>query len=152
MTMIVELSDLIPILRDLFASQRYAVLGTRGTERAGLFLMALAVSEDLRTCVLATERATSKYADLRADPGVSLLVDNRSNQGRDTQQAIALTVDGLAEELTGPERELLARLFLARHPQLASLVHSPTCALFRVRVERYELVRGLYDVREARLE
>jgi nitroimidazol reductase NimA-like FMN-containing flavoprotein (pyridoxamine 5'-phosphate oxidase superfamily) len=135
------------ILRDLFAAQRYAVLGTRGAERVSLNLMAVAATDDLRFLILATERATPKYTNLRHDPRVSLLVDNRANQSGDTQTALALTVDGLAEEVSGSEREEFAQLILFRHPQLGALVRSPTCALFRVRVERYELVRGLYDVR-----
>ena len=144
-------AELEPILRDLFAEQRYAVLGTQGAERINLNLMALAVMDDLRALILATERATPKYANLRHSPRVSMLVDNRSNQAADTQTALALTIDGLAEEVTGPEREQLAERFVARHPQMASFVHSPTCALLRVRVERYELMRGLYDVHEVLL-
>ena len=140
-------TEIEPILRDLFAAQRYAVLGTQGAERVSLNLMAVAATDDLRFLIVATERATPKYANLRHNPQVSLLVDNRANQSGDTQTALALTVDGLAEEVSGPEREELAQLLLSRHPQLGAFVRSPTCALFRVRVERYELVRGLYDVR-----
>jgi nitroimidazol reductase NimA-like FMN-containing flavoprotein (pyridoxamine 5'-phosphate oxidase superfamily) len=147
----VGFAELEPAVRDLLAAQRYAVLGTQGAERPALNLMALAAMGDLRSMILATERATPKYANLRRNPRVSLLVDNRSNQSTDTQTALALTIDGLAEEVSGSEREQLAQGFLARHPQLQSLVHSSTCVLFRVRVERYELVRGLYDVREALL-
>jgi nitroimidazol reductase NimA-like FMN-containing flavoprotein (pyridoxamine 5'-phosphate oxidase superfamily) len=135
MPMMVELDHIAPILRDLFAAQRYAVLGSQGAERVGLHLMAVAVTDDLRAFILATERATGKYANLKANPRVSLLVDNRANQSEDTQTALALNVDGLAEEVSGAEREALARCFLARHPQLLSFVRSPTCALFRVRVE-----------------
>ena len=143
----VELAELEPLLRDLFAAQRYAVLGTQGADRVSLNLMAVAITGDLRFLVLATERATPKYDNLRNEPRVSLLVDNRANQSADTRTALALTVDGLAEEVSGPEREDLAQLLLSRHPQLGAFVRSPTCALFRVRVQRYELVRGLYDVR-----
>ena len=139
-------AEIEPILRDLFASQRYAVLGTQGAERVSLNLMAVAATDDLRFLILATERATPKYANLCHDPRVSLLVDNRANQIGDTQTALALTVDGLAEEISGPEREELAQRLLGRHPQLGAFVRSPTCALFRVKVARYELVRGLYDV------
>ena len=101
--MIVEFSELQPAVSELLATQRYAVLGTQRTERAGLFLMALAVGKDLCTCILATESATSKYADLVRNPRMSLLVDNRSNQGSDTQEAVALTIDGQAEEVGEPE-------------------------------------------------
>ena len=149
--MLVEFAELVPVLRDLFAAQRYAVLGTQREERIGLNLMALAVTEDLHSLIVATERATPKYANLLGNPRVSLLVDNHSNQLADTQMALALTVEGLAEEVLGPERELLAQRFLARHPQLESFVHSLTSAIFRIRVLRYELVRGLGDVREVLL-
>jgi len=145
----VHFAEFEPAVRTVVAAQRYAVLGTRGIERVGLNLMALAATGDLRSLIIATERATLKYANLVRDPRVSLLVDNRSNQSTDTQTALALTIDGLAEEVSGPEREQLAQAFLTRHPQLQSFVNSPGCALFRVRVERYELVTGLYDVSEA---
>ncbi len=147
----VRFAEIEPAVRGILATQRYAVLGTQGGQRVALNLMALAATDDLRYLILATERATAKYANLRRNPLVSLLVDNRSNQGTDTQIAMALTIDGLAEEMSGSDRERLAQGFLARHPQLQSFVHSPTCALFRVSVKRYELVRGLYDVQEALL-
>lgn len=147
----VSFAELEPAVRDLLATQRYAVLGTQGGQRVALNLMALAATDDLRSLILATERVTAKYDNLRRNPQVSLLVDNRSNQGTDTQVALALTIDGLAEEMSGSDRERLAQGFLARHPQLQSFVQSPSCALFRVSVERYELVRGLYDVQEALL-
>jgi nitroimidazol reductase NimA-like FMN-containing flavoprotein (pyridoxamine 5'-phosphate oxidase superfamily) len=145
------LTELEPLLRDLFATQLYAVLGTQSAETVTLNLMAFAATSDLRALILVTERATTKYANLQSEPRVSLLVDSRSNQGSDTQTALALTVDGLAEEVAGPEREQLALRLLARHPLLDTFVHSPTCALFRVHVMRYELVLGLYDVREVLL-
>jgi len=141
-----ELAEAEPILRELFAEQRYAVLGTQGPERVSLNLMAVAVTDDLRCFLLATERTTPKYANLCRYPRVALLLDNRANESGDTQTALALTVDGLAEEVSGPERQELEGLFSCRHQQLGDFVRSPTCALFRVRVERYELVRGLYDV------
>ena len=75
-----EHAEILPILRDLFAVQRYAVLGTQGVERVSLNLMAVAATDDLRSLILATERATSKYANLRHDPRVSLLVDSRANR------------------------------------------------------------------------
>ena len=141
-----ELAQVETILRELFSEQRYAVLGTQGPERVCLNLMAVAATDDLRCLLLTTQRTTPKYANLRRDPRVSLLLDNRANQSGDTQTALALTVDGRAEEVSGTERQGLERLYLCRHPQLESFVRSPTCALFRVRVERYELVRGLYEV------
>lgn len=79
------------------------------------------------------------------------MVDSRAIQMGDTQAAMALTIDGMAEEVVGEAREGLEARFLARHLQLASFVQAPTCALFQVQGQRYELVRGLFDVEEVRL-
>jgi hypothetical protein len=57
-----EHAEIEPILRDLFAAQRYAVLGTQGAERVSLNLMAVAATDDLRFVILATERATPSMA------------------------------------------------------------------------------------------
>lgn len=100
----------------------------------------------MRSLILATERATPQYANLRNSPRVSMLADSRSSQAADTQTAPTLTIDGLAEKVMGTAWEHLAGHLLARHPQLESFVCSSICALFRVSVERQELVRGLYDV------
>ena len=148
----VQLCDLALVLRELLADQRYAILGTLGADRLRLNLMAVASTNDLRSVVLATERTTTKYHNLKNDSRVSLLVDNRTNQSADTAIAFALCIDGVAEEASGPERQTLANLLLDRHPQMREFVCSPACALFLVRVQRYELVRGLYDVRVVDLD
>lgn len=146
-----KLHRLAPTLRELLGTQRYAVLGTSGEEGIRLNLMAVAVTDDLRSLIMATERATHKYANLLANLQVCLLMDNRANDSGDTQSAIALTIDGVAAEAVGPARVGIEALFLARHPQMLSFLQSPTCALFRVRVTRYELVRGLHEVEEVQL-
>jgi hypothetical protein len=101
--MLVGSAELEPVLRGLFAAQIYAVLGTQGAERVSLNLMAVSATEDLRSLVLATERATSKHASLGNSPRVSMLVDGRSSQAADTQTVLTLTMDGLAEEVMGTE-------------------------------------------------
>jgi nitroimidazol reductase NimA-like FMN-containing flavoprotein (pyridoxamine 5'-phosphate oxidase superfamily) len=136
-------------LRDLFASQRLAVLATREDDgQPYANLMAFAVSEDLRTVLLVTGRATRKYANLTAEPRVALLIDNRSHQASDIHEAMAATVLGAAEEVSGVERERLLPVYLARHPHLEAFASSPSCALFRVDVRSYYLVRRFQEVTE----
>ena len=60
----------------------------------------------------------------------------------------AVTVLGQAEEMHGTELKQLLPVYLDRHPYLRDFVTSPTCALFRVKVERYILVTRFQDVRE----
>jgi len=102
----------------------------------------------LKYLLFATTRATRKYANLLANSRVSILIDNRTNQAADFAEAAAVTVLGQAEEMQGTEPDQLLPVYLDRHPYLRDFVTSPTCALFRVKVERYILVTRFQDVRE----
>lgn len=137
------------ILRELLASQRLAVLATREEDgQPYANLMAFAASDDLKTVLLVTGRATRKYENLRADPRVALLIDSRSHQVSDIHEAAAVTVLGDAEEVSGPEEDRLLSAYLAKHPHLEQFASSPSCALFRVHVRSYYLVRRFQAVTE----
>ena len=143
--------ELVEALGELLATQRFAVLATRGKRRPHLSLMAFVATADLKELILATDRATRKFANMLDDAGVALLVDNRSNESADTEEAVAVTASGHVEEAAGSEREAALRLFLKKHPQLESFARSPTCALMRLRVDSYEVVRHFQQVEEIRL-
>lgn len=136
-------------LRELFATQRLAVLATR--EESGhpyANLMAFAASDDLKTLLMVTGRGTRKYANLSADPRVALLIDSRSHQPSDIHDAVAVTVLGQAEEVSGVERDRLLSAYVDRHPHLDAFASSPSSALFRVDVRSYYLVRRFQEVTE----
>ena len=137
-------------LRDLFASQRLAVLATQGGGQPHTSLIAFAASEDLRHLVFATERGTRKFANLAADPRVALLVDDRSHRAADLVEATAVTATGRAREAQDKERERLAGLLLHRHPALKSFIAGPGCALISVAVETYQVVTRFPSVAEFR--
>jgi nitroimidazol reductase NimA-like FMN-containing flavoprotein (pyridoxamine 5'-phosphate oxidase superfamily) len=138
------------MLREFFASQRSAVLATTEKGQPYLSLMAFAATGDLRHLLIATYRATRKYRNIGADPRVALLVDNRANQPSDTEQAMAVTALGRAQEAAASEKDRFLGIFLAKHPHLHQFVSSPACALIRVDVERYFLVSNFQEVREVR--
>ena len=79
---------------------------------------------------------------------MSLLVDNRRNQETDFGEASAVTVLGTADEVLGPERDKYLRLYLKKHPYLEDFITAPTCALIRVKVEKYIMVTQFQEVRE----
>jgi len=135
-------------LTDLLTSQRSAVLATQRDGQPYCSLMAFAATKDLHTLIMATLRATRKYANLVAEPRVSLLVDNRANQAADTQAALAVTVMGTATEVDPAAGGPLAQIFLAKHPHLEDFVRSPDCAIVRIQVEKYYLVRRFQEVVE----
>jgi hypothetical protein len=142
---------LLALVRDLLGSQRSAVLATQQGGQPYLSLMAFVATPDLKQLIVATERETKKYANLRAESRVALLIDNRSNVPADTEEAVAVTVLGRAADAPPGERASLLPLFLAKHPHLEDFVTSPTCALISVQVETYVVVQRFQEVREIKM-
>ncbi len=138
-------------IRDLLDSQRLAVLATQAGQQPYASLVTLAASPDLRSVLFPTLRASRKFANMEACPSVALLVDNRSNLASDFSKGIALTVLGIAGEVTSDERQALSKMYLAKHPQLQSFLDDPDCALVRVRVTRYILVSNFQEKAELRM-
>ena len=146
-----EKQQIKQILNELFTSQKLAVLGTHQGGQPYGSLVAFAATSDLRNLVFATTRATRKFANLRSDPRVSMVLDNRSNRVADFRKAVAATALGRAREVRGKERENLAEMYLAKHPHLKEFVGSPTCALVKMRVEVYYVVWRFQNVFEWRV-
>lgn len=144
----IDAMEMREIVQSLLNSQRLAVLSTLMSGRPYSNLIAFAVTDDLKDIFFATTRATRKFANLTAEPRVSLLMDNRSNQETDFGEASAVTVLGTAEEVLSPERDKYLRLYLKKHPYLEDFVTAPTCALVRIKVEKYIMVTQFQEVRE----
>jgi len=140
------------VLRQLFLSQRYAVLATDDHGQPFTSLMAFSATEDLRQIVLLTERTRRKFANLKANRRVALLIDDRENKGSDTQDAVAVTAIGDAEEAGFAAGAALLPPFLARHPGLSTFAASPSCAVVTVKITSYLLVSRFEQVLEWRIE
>ena len=139
------------ILLELFSSQKLGVLGTHQAGQPYGSLVAFAATPDLKNLFFATTRATRKFDNLRSDPRVSMVVDNRSNRVADFRKAVAATVLGRAKEARGKERNNLAKMYLAKHPHLREFVSAPTCALVRIRVQVYYVVSRFQNVFELKV-
>jgi nitroimidazol reductase NimA-like FMN-containing flavoprotein (pyridoxamine 5'-phosphate oxidase superfamily) len=84
------------IVQKLLDSQLLAVLSTIASGRPYSNLIAFAAAQHMREIIFATSRATRKFANLTAEPRVSLLIDDRSNRETDFGEAAAVTVLGAA--------------------------------------------------------
>lgn len=141
-------AEIEALLKGLFASQQFAVLATQDQGQPYVSLMAFAHTEDLRSLVLATDRGTRKFANLLSNTRVAVMIDNRSNQGTDTETATAVTVLGQALEMSGEEREWHLVDYVRKYPHLNEFARSATCALIRIAVDSYYVVSRFKDVRE----
>jgi len=140
------------LLKELFRSQLFAALATQQITRPYSNLVAFATTEDLKSIIFATKRATNKYSNILSNNNVSMLIDNRTNRDSDFRNAVAVTATGTAEEVKEKESESLRNLYLIKHHNLEKFVHSPDSALFRVKVKRYYVVRNFQEVIELKVE
>ena len=147
-----RIARLKAFLKDLFASQRLAVLATQNRRQPYGNLVAFMATNDLKHLLFATTRATRKYANISRNPRIAMVVDNRSNQEADFHQAAAVTATGVVKEIEGPEKERFQKLYLSRHPYLKEFVSSPTCALLKMEVETYYVVNRFQNVMELHIK
>jgi hypothetical protein len=123
-----------------------AVLTTHGEDYPHACLVAIAVTEDLRTIVFNTSRTTRKYTNIRGDERVTLLVDDRSHGEEDFHQATVVTARGRAEEIPRDSIGPFKELFLTHHPYLKDFVRAPTSVLMKVHVASYGVVSRFQNV------
>ena len=143
-----EMETLRARLDAMLQSQHLAVLSTTGAGGAPYSNLVSFAALGTGRLLFATTRATRKYANLTADARVALLVDSRRNEEADFHEALAATALGTAVELTGEEREKGIAAYIVKFPFLEEFARSPSCALFRVTVERYIVVTKFQNVIE----
>lgn len=142
----------LTLIRSLLSGQRLAVVATHTGGQPYANLVAFAASEDLKNLFFATARSTRKFENLSADCRVALLIDSRQNREGDFHEAVAVTAMGSAGEAVGAEKAQAIERYLAKHPYLEDFVCAPTCALFKVNVDKYVLVRNFQNVMEWKIK
>jgi hypothetical protein len=137
------------VLKDLFQHQKLGVLATvSDTSEPYVSLVAFAAVDDLDRVLFLTSRSTLKFRNMLSSSRVSMLIDNRTNEASDFDNAVAATVIGRVAEQQGPEKTDLLRVFLYKHPELTTFALEPSSALMTIVVERYLLVSRFQEVRQ----
>jgi nitroimidazol reductase NimA-like FMN-containing flavoprotein (pyridoxamine 5'-phosphate oxidase superfamily) len=124
--------DSINLVKELFSSQKLAVLSTQYGGQPFSNLIAFAYSDDLRLLIFVTNRDTHKYRNISAENKVSVLVDSRKHEISDFENAVAITAFGTAGEVKGSEWKTLATLYLEKYPDLKDFVNKPSNALIKM--------------------
>ena len=143
-----NMNEVRDLLQELLQSQKLAVLATQRDGQPYCNLVAFAVTSDLKYVVFATPKRSQKYENMVRDGRISMLVDNRTGQDTDFQKGVAATIVGLAEDAPTTDSEHLLDLYLGKHPKLKEFVSSDDCALMRMSVDVYRMVRRFQEVRE----
>ena len=139
-------------LKELFRSQNLAALSTQNEGQSYASLVAYYAADDLKCLYFVTPKTTRKFANLVENKKVALLVNSSANQAADFHRAISVTAVGEADEVLGAEKESILGHYLAKHPHLEEFARAPTCALVRVTIESYYMVKNFQNVTELHLE
>lgn len=130
----------------VLSSQKIAVLGTSKDGEPYSCLIAFTITDDLKEMVFATMRQRLKYANIMANPRVTLIIDNRDAKESDFNDTTSITMVGTAWDVKGDGREQYASLLLNRHPELTDFVNSPDCAVIRVEIDKMYIVSEFESV------
>lgn len=142
-------------IAELVQTQGHCVLATCGPASAGCAphasLMSCCPAPDGREFWLATLADTRKYANLRANPRASLLLDDRNSdrpgESRGGRPGLALTVEAeLLPFASAADEATARRALLARHPALEGFLALRGVLLLRLVGLRYQLLSGLAEV------
>jgi uncharacterized protein YhbP (UPF0306 family) len=141
-----KLSELI---KNLLAAQRFAVIATQSEGQPYSNLIAFAETDNLKSLLFVTGRDTKKYSNAIASRRVAVLVDNRTNQVSDLNNAMAVTALGIIDEVSTDHKDYFSGIYVTKHPQLDDFLHKPSNALMRVAVTDY-IVASFEGVRHLR--
>jgi len=135
---------------DLLLAQELLVLATASQGVPHTSLMAYLAAPDGREVLMTTLSGTRKWANLAANPEVSLLVDER-RRAADAANLRALTVAGTFVPAQGEQERALLRRLAAARPLLGAIANAPQARIIRVRVRAFQLLDGPLAVRVLRL-
>ena len=133
-------------IEEIFKSRRFAVLATEGDGQPHASLIAVTPMEGFRKLIFATYRNTRKYHNLANNGKVAVLVESIIINRSGLQESFVLTAFGHVEEIEVIEKNIVFEAHLERHPELLSFMKSEDCSLLQIKVDTYQVVRGIDDV------
>ena len=125
---------------------RLAVLATEAHGQPHASLIAITPVQGLRQIIFATYRNTRKFENILHNGRVAVLIQGEDLDSSNQQKGFALTAFGNTQEVEISELDEAMHAHLQRHPDLVSLLNSGDFALLRIKVEAYQVVRGIDDV------
>jgi heme iron utilization protein len=128
------------LFRKLCTQQKFAVVATQNDTEPYTSLVAFSATKDLSYLIFATLRQTRKFTNIKKNPKISMLIDNRENLSSDVKNAIAITVVGTAYEIKDDTQSFID-ILLKKHPYLTEFIRNKNCALIGLSVEKFFIAR-----------
>ncbi|MBS4062000.1 MAG: pyridoxamine 5'-phosphate oxidase family protein [Bacteroidetes bacterium] len=133
-------------IEEIFETSRFAVLATEGDGQPHASYIAITPMDSYSALIFATYRNTQKYLNLTSNGKVALLVESGKYSSTAQQNSFVLTAFGHMEEIKASEKEFVFNTHLEWHPDLLTFMQAEDCTLVRIKVDLYQVVRGIDDV------
>jgi len=132
-------------MKAILKGKNLCVLATVSGGKPHCSLMSYVSDEEGREIYMTSHRKTKKFANLMANPSVSLLIDTREeDRGSKRATVRALTVEGEFQKIDDLARKDLIRERLLRtHPHLNDFIHDPDAEIFSIKVKTFQLLDGV---------
>ncbi len=132
------------IIKDMLCRQRLAVLATHSMDFPYASLIFFWASENLRSIFFATSKKTRKFMFISASSMVSLLIDDRQEDGNDYSSTSAITAIGEAS-VTDKKGEPFSK-YLHKNPKLEEFLSLSTTAFIKINMVNYFIVTRFNQV------
>ena len=134
-------------MKALVKRKDICVLATVSENNPYCSLMAYVTDNDCREIYMVTNRQSTKFRNLSANPSVSLLIDTREEHtGMQRPDAQALTVSGVYQEIQDETKKTRIRSkLLEKHPHIKNLMDMPDAEIFCVKVTSFLLLDGVLE-------
>ncbi len=133
-------------IESILQTCRLAVLATEAHGQPHASLIAITPVHGFRQIIFATYSNTRKFENILHNSRVAVLIQGENIDSSNEQKSFALTAYGHAQVVEASELEETVHAHLERHPDLLSLLNSGNSALIRIKVEAYQVARGIDDV------
>jgi len=143
----VKQEDVANQIRSILNQQVQSVLATQN--QGGLYqhLMAYSAADDLSSIYLSSFDNTQKVRNIRANPNISLLWDNRTGNNKDHTEGFALSAQGSAKIVNTDAHPDLIEQLRNRNDSLAKLLNAEQSVLIVINIKAYHLAIGYTDSR-----
>jgi nitroimidazol reductase NimA-like FMN-containing flavoprotein (pyridoxamine 5'-phosphate oxidase superfamily) len=133
-------------IKKILQSQLYGILATSYRNQPYTSLLAFIASEDLNNIYVATSKNTHKFENVNENENVAFFIDTRSNDNFDVSNAYALTIFGKAEIIDKDKITQIKKLYVSRHPQLDSFIHSKNVEILQINISSFSFVERFKNV------
>ena len=133
-------------IKHVLQSQLYGVLATSYDNQPYMSLLAFVASNDIKSIYVATGRSTHKFQNVNKNEKIAFFIDTRENNNFDVRSAYALTVFGKAKAIDKNEIKHIKQLYLSKHPQLDSFIHSQNVEFLRLKISLFSFVERFQNV------